>query len=121
MAKLKHLGLNLLAEMSRQLHIGSVVWLLVITLMQVNKGKVQAGPKKHKKKISNCIKSVMVEPSLVPSEEKSLRRGLRRNTIKWVAPAGQDSPAKLPTYKKEMPKESPLKVKESLFNNENHQ
>lgn len=78
---------------------------------------------RFKKKISNYIKpkSVMVELSLVPHKERSLRKGLRRNTIEWVVPAGQDSPAKLPVCEKEMPKEFSPKVKESLFNNGNHQ
>lgn len=99
---MKRLGLNSLAEISRQLHADSVVSLLVIILMQVNSEKVQAGPKKHKRKVSSCIKpkSIMAESSLVPSEEKSLRKGLRRNSIQRVVPAWQDSPRKASNLRK---------------------
>lgn len=63
----------------------------------------------------------MIELSLVPSKERSLRKGLRRNTIEWVVPQGKTPQQSFPVCEKEMPKEFSPKVKESLFNNGNHQ
>lgn len=72
---------------SRAVYISSVVWLLVITLMQVYNANEQLWHKetqnvKCEKKKNIRTEHVMLETRLVLKEKRRLKRGLIRNIIK---------------------------------------
>lgn len=80
-------------EISRQSSIGCIMWLLVITLMQIYNERQQAGQKKDKMYCSGRKrepKNVMSEPIPVFKEKRNLKKGLKLIGIKGVVPLGQD-------------------------------